>query len=237
MVRRLRLFWIGLGIGCLCLIVYVAVLRKPPTSSESGTQAVDRGKGLQGRVFRQSPNREGVKGALAESPEEASASHSDFEIDWSKTTILTGNDEEDIARYRQELEENPDSFIALVALGSVLADHYPEEAIGYLKRAIQIDKKAAYVYTDLANIYLKLGQLEDAEAIRKKRDELGLGTGYGGVYLDLSNVSLWGPHENSLPTPDHTDEQGRESSFDEPHGEPQSPRPTGPTDAEQQAFE
>jgi tetratricopeptide (TPR) repeat protein len=212
------LFWIGLGIGCLLgLIVYTAVLRKPPTPSESGTQAVDTGKDLQRRVFRQLPNREDVEWALAKSQEEAStsASHSDFEIDWSKTTILTGNDEEDIARYRQELEENPDSFIALVALGSVLADHYPEEAIGYLKRAIQIDKKAAYVYTDLANIYLKLGQLEDAEAIRKKRDELGLGTGYGGVYLDLSNVSLWGPHENSLPTPDHTDEQGRESSFDE----------------------
>ena len=50
-------------------------------------------------------------------------------------------------------------------------------------------------------------------------------TGYEGVYLDMSNVvALWGPPENSSPTPERIEER-RESGFDESHVEQRAPHP------------
>ena len=246
MTRRLILFWIGLGIGCLLgLIVYTAVLRKPPTPSESGTQVVEMGKDSQEQGHHQLPSPQ-VEGAMAESPGDSSHSHSvleNYDISHSTADIVfrVRPDEEQIAAYRQELEENPDSFEALSELGYWLSKSEPEEAIGYLKRVIQIDPKNAEAYRSLARAYDALDQWEGKFAVFDKVDELGIEL-YPGLSISVpkgwknpSAATMNGQGDSPLP-PDHIKEK-RESGFDEPHGEPQSQRPTGSTDAEQQAFE
>lgn len=83
-------------------------------------------------------------------------------------TQQTVDDKEREAGYRQLFEMRPDSVDVLVGLGSVLSYHQPEEAIGYLQKAVAHSPEHPDALLYLSESYRLEGQLTKALVVAEK---------------------------------------------------------------------
>lgn len=92
----------------------------------------------------------------------------------------SGTDEDKvIAGYRQLVQRFPNSSIANFELGVILRRTDPATALGYLKRAIQLDDRIDPYIEQLATCYENLGEHEKALAVYQGMSEVYYGHGGG----------------------------------------------------------
>ena len=84
-----------------------------------------------------------------------------------------GNEVEAVTLYRATLRLNPDHFGANLMLGRLMAmQNQAEAALPYLRKAVGLEPGSADAHRFLANVYLELGQHENARRERAEADRL-----------------------------------------------------------------
>ncbi len=83
---------------------------------------------------------------------------------------------EAMKEFRETTKLDPEHFRANLLLGRLLGmQSKPAEALPYLKQAVKIDPKSVEAHLFLANVYVELGQAEDAQLERAKAERLKSG--------------------------------------------------------------
>jgi protein O-GlcNAc transferase len=97
------------------------------------------------------------------------------------------------AIYRRVLGEDPDNADALHLLGSLIQETDPPQALGFLRRAVEIDPAAAHFHCNLGALLGRMGREEEAvaclrEALRLKPQYLEAFSNLGAALEQLGKL-------------------------------------------------
>lgn len=101
------------------------------------------------------------------------------------------------AAFRQVLKQDPSNVMTLNYLGYMMADHglHLEEALGMIKRAVELDPQNAAYLDSLGWVYFKLGNYDEAEdnlrrAVEKQPNDPTIQDHLGELYAKTGKLKL-----------------------------------------------